>query len=182
MIVALKNLERHSMLFVGDLLTLTPDKPGPVNVDVGSLTKQEAFQILFNIKRGVLSTDDDLSALEGKLNIPPPGMQEKGPVGNPDLELKSLLSKSVNTVKKEASNLSIGKLRKLIEMEASSKKRKSLLAFLNNLNASHQKEVTSKIELAEKGPGREDLSPQVFLDDLPDVVESEEEDIDIPLP
>ena len=54
--LALQNLERHSMLFVGSKIVLTPENPGPILIDIDSLTKEEAYQVLYNIRMGVLTS------------------------------------------------------------------------------------------------------------------------------
>ena len=180
--VSLANLERHSMLFIGSI-SLTSENPGPVTVDVDSLSKEEAYQVLFNIKRGILSTDSSMDALEKKLSVEttpvqvaPTAVEEINP------ELKKLLNKRVNTIKKEAKELSVANLRKTLELEKNGKDRKSVVSFLEELYAKHAKEVTEKLKSMQNNSEKEGLDAQTFLDDLPDVVESNEEEIEFTLP
>ena len=70
--LALKDVDRHSMLFIGSQIVLTPDNPGPIAVNLDSLTKEEARQILLSVRMGVLSTEFNLEILESIENSPKP--------------------------------------------------------------------------------------------------------------
>ena len=180
--VSLANLERHSMLFIGSV-SLTSENPGPVSLDVDSLTKEEAYQFLFNIKRGVLSVTGDLNLLQNKLSIEKVVPKIKVPVvDEKDVELKKILSKRVNTIKKEVSGISISDLRKIMELEEEGKNRKSLNAFFGGLYATHTEQVAEKLKSMQNNSEKKELDAQTFLDDLPDVLELEEEEIEFTLP
>ena len=99
-----------------------------------------------------------------------------------DPELKKLLNKRVNTIKKEAKELSVADLRKTLELEKNGKDRKSVVSFLEELYAKHAEEVTEKLKSMQNNSEKEGLDAQTFLDDLPDVVESNEEEIEFTLP
>ena len=99
--VSLANLERHSMLFIGSI-SLTSENPGPVPVDVGLLSKEEAFQVMFNIRKGVLSAFGDLDALYDKLKVQEVVSSVKAPIINEkDVELKKILSKRIINITKD---------------------------------------------------------------------------------
>ena len=198
--LALKDVDKHSMLFIGSQIVLTPDNPGPVVVNLDSLTKEEAQQILFNIKLGVLSTELDLfesAALEKRAEI---GLVSQEATVSPvkkatkksddtelsprkkEVMLKKILAKKINVIKSEAATLPVSDLRKLIDIERSNKNRKGLLPVLIEMFASHTDQVTENLKKIEDNSEKQGLSPQTFLDDLPDVVELDEKEVDIPLP
>ena len=106
--VSLANLERHSMLFIGSSISLTPENPGPIFVNVNSLTNKEASQIMFNIRKGVLSTTGSLEDLHRKLNIsavqtPAPAVIKKPVKDDKGIEFRKILAKKIGTIKKEVS-------------------------------------------------------------------------------
>lgn len=180
--VSLANLERHSMLFIGSV-SLTSENPGPVTLDVDTLTKEEAFQVLFNIKKGVLSATGDLETLQSKLNIEQAAPKIKVPVADEkDDKLKKILSKRVNTIKKEVRDLNVSDLRKVMELEKEGKNRKSVNSFLEGLYATHAEQVAEKLKSMQNSSEKEGLDAQTFLDDLPDVLELEEEEVEFTLP
>jgi len=180
--VSLANLEKHSMLFIGSV-SLTSENPGPVTLDVDALTKEEAFQVLFNIKKGVLSATGDLNPLQSKLNVEQKPVEAKQVVEKKkDSKLTKLLSKSIATVKREASDLSPADLRKLLDLEQNNKNRKGLIGFLTNLNSRHTDEVAENLEKIKENSDKEGLTAQTFLDDLPDVLELEQEEVEFTLP
>ena len=93
--VSLANLERHSMLFIGSCISLTPENPGPVFIDVGELTQKEASQVMFNIRKGVLKATGDMSSLRNKLDIQTPvstpaPVAKKLAVKKKDVEFKKI--------------------------------------------------------------------------------------------
>ena len=191
--LALKDLEKHSILFIGKQISLTPENPGPVLIDIDSLTEKEAKQVLFNVRMGILSTEYDTALLEERLGlnkVEEPSQdqistpKEATPLTSPrkrEVRLKKILAKKINVIKKEASNLSVSELRELIELERTYKNRKSLLPFLVEMYGSHTDEVAQNLKAIEDNSEKQGLSPQTFLDDLPDVVESEGKEVEIPL-
>jgi len=70
-------------------------------------------------------------------------------------ELKALLEQSVNTIKRKATDLSVGRIRKLLELEVSSKNRKGLKTFLDEFLAKHAKSVLGSV-------GDEDTGEKLF--------------------
>ena len=184
--ISLANLERHSILFIGSSISLTPENPGPVFVDVGSLTEVEASQVMFNIRKGVLSATGSLDDLRGKLNAPavqrstPPA---KKPVkDNRGVEFRKILAKKIGTIKKEVSGFSVSDLKKLMDLEKKGKNRKRLNAYLGGLYQTHTEQVAKRIKSAQDNSGKAGLDTQTFLDDLPNVVESGEEKVEFTLP
>lgn len=174
-------------------LAWTFGEPGPHSVDVSKLSEAEARQLLYNIKRGVLKTDDS-SELEQLLDVAPrPNYTTPNevPLRKPPKiedaleedvkELKKILASTVATIKKESQKLRPGRLRKLLALEEEGKARKSVLSFLSELVASHTQSVTSAI-------GSIDLISQDRLKinelstQLTDIVESEVEEVTFNLP
>ena len=96
--------------------------------------------------------------------------------------LKKILAKKIKVIKSEAANLSVSDLRKLIDIERSNKNRKGLLPVLIEMFASHTDQVAENLKKVEDNSEKQGLSPQTFLDDLPDVVELEGKEVEIPLP
>jgi len=194
--LALKDVDKHSMLFIGSHIVLTPENPGPIAVNLDSLTKQEAEQILFNIRMGVLSTEFNLEILEKIASTKTEAQQGvftpvKAVASKVETELtprkkevilKKILAKKINVIKREASSLPVSDLRKLIDIERSNKNRKGLLPVLIEMFASHTDQVTENLKKIEDNSEKQGLSPQTFLDDLPDVVELDEKEVEIPLP
>ena len=123
--LALQNLERHSMLFVGSKIVLTPENPGPILIDIDSLTKEEAYQVLYNIRMGVLTSKDNLSALEKKLDVQavPAPVITNNKSNKKEIELNKLLAKRIATIKKEVSDFNVSDLKKVIDLEKSKKNR-----------------------------------------------------------
>jgi len=185
--ISLANLERHSILFIGSSISLTPENPGPVFVDVGSLTEKEASQVMFNIHKGVLSATGSLDDLRGKLNIqtvrtPTPAAVKKPVKDNRGIEFRKILAKKIGTIKKEVSGFSVSDLRKLMDLEKKGKNRKRLNAYLGGLYQTHTEQVAKRIKSAQDNSGKAGLDTQTFLDDLPNVVESGEEKVEFTLP
>ncbi|MAE81947.1 MAG: hypothetical protein CMB80_04370 [Flammeovirgaceae bacterium] len=178
--ISLANLERHSMLFIGSI-SLTPENPGPICVDVQSLSEKEAFQMMYNIKKGILSVTGDLVPLRNKLA---PEKEISGAIETveKDSNLMKLLNKKIATVRREASDLTPSEQRKLLELEKSHKNRKGLVGFLTNLQSRHLDEVSKNLEKVKENSDKEGLTAQTFLDDLPDVLELEQEEVELTLP
>lgn len=170
------------MLFIGSI-SLTPESPGPVTIDVETLTKQEAFQFLFNINKGVLTATGDLGLLESKLSVEVTTTKIETPVIDEiDASLKKILSKRISTIKKETASLSIADLKKVIKLEQKGKNRKSVINFLDGLYATHTEQVAKTLKSLQDNSGKGSLDAQTFLDDLPDVLELKEEEVEFTLP
>ena len=182
--LVLGNLEKYSMLFIGSQIALTPENPGPVVISVEDLSQKEAYQVLFNIQMGALSTNDNLDFLREKIG----GKQTSTPVvptktiKKKEVEFKKLLAKRITTVKSEVSQLNISDLKKIMELERLGKNRKKLVSFFDELYSSHTEQVATKLRTIENNSKKDGLTPQSFLDDLPDVLELEQEEVEIPLP
>ena len=181
--LALKDSEKHSMLFIGKQIALTPENPGPIAININSLSREEVQQVLFNVRMGILSTEFDLSLLEKRLGLKAEvkAIPKKTESTKKDTDLKKLLAKKIGVVKKEASELAVSDLRKLIDLEQSGKNRKSLVPFLSEMYSLHADQVASKLESLEKNSEKDELTAQSFLDDLPDVIESDSIEVDVPL-
>lgn len=133
-------------------------------IDVDQMPDEYKKQLLYNVNRGVLLTEDrqGLAALAGAMQPVTPVPQEQvpiqyqkvaqvvsTPVKDPikeDLKpLRTLLRQTVTTVKKEATTLSPGRLRKLLELEEDSKNRKSVVSFLKERLKQHEKAVAARV-------------------------------------
>ena len=180
--VSLANLERHSMLFIGSF-SLTAENPGPITMDIEALTREEAYQVMFNIRKGVLFAEGDLDLLQSKLNTTTTSTKIEAPVVNKiDAKLKKILSKRVSTIKKETVDLNISDLRKVMELEKEGKNRKTVVNFLDGLHATHTEQVAEKLKSMQNSSEKEGLDTQTFLDDLPDVLELKQEEVEFTLP
>ena len=169
-------------------------------IDVDQLPDPLKRQLLYNINRGVLLSNDEngLAALAGAMQPVTPVPQEqvpiqyqkvaeavRVPVKDPiqeDLKpLRALLRKTVATVKKESASYSVGKLRKLLELEKDGKNRKSVISFLKEYLEKHELSVVARV-----GPPDDDDSyktlDRLSIDprrstQVSDIVESEEEQV-----
>ena len=162
-------------------------------IDVDQLPDQYKQQLLYNVNRGVLETDDKkgLKALAQAMQPVTPIPQEQIPIKmgavtkmaksltvdpiKADLKpLRALLRQGVASVKKIACDLSPGRLRKLLELEMSLKKRKGVISFLEKLLDKHELSVTAAI-----GSGDDiifnQLDPHSRSTQVSDIVESDVE-------
>ena len=70
-----------------------------------------------------------------------------------------------------------------MELEQKGKNRKSVINFLDGLYATHTEQVAETLKSMQNNSEKESLDTQTFLDDLPDVLElEEEEEVEFTLP
>lgn len=194
----LANPDRAGFCKIGDHL-FTFDVPGPADVDVSKLSPEELSQFLYNYRRGVLACNDpdELTRVcEGSWSAAKsystPAERPLAPDKSPLLEdvvdpiredlkeLKALLQKGVNTVKREVRDLPVGRVRKLVELEIAGKNRKSLKAFLNELLAKHAKGVLGSVGDEDAGDSLAGVKP-LGSKQVTDVVDSEVEQVQVVL-
>lgn len=179
-----------SMIFIGSH-SFTFGDPGPKEIDLDELSPTELNQLIYNVRRGILTVDDKEALFEKGEKLPANSKKvatlEERPVTEAlptftseeaveeDLKgLRKLLKGSVATVQKEAKDLRSGQIRKLLELEKQGKDRVSLTLYLEELISKHSDAVT-------KAVGKEDL--QAFIPDVgnlsqvSDVVESEHKEV-----
>lgn len=180
--ITLANPDRVPMCFIGPY-RLTYEEPGPVDVDIDGLGPAEKRQLFFKIQRGVLTTEqrDKLHLLLPTPQLTKPVKPIATPEENDNKLLTKLLKKSVASVKKDAIELRLAQVRRLLILEEQSKNRKGLTKFLNELISKHQQEVMEEL-------GAEELDatqlPDIGLDEsqLSAVTDSEQEERTVPLP
>lgn len=196
--VALADRERQSMLFLGDPLNFTYDTPGPVTVDLDTLTLEQKNQLMYSCRIGALAVSDADALVQACAALPAASpsfttgheqpVEQVAPKNalegaEEDLDkLRELLDAHHSTVKKNVAMLRPAQIRTLLELEEAGKKRKSVLKFLNEVVARHSDSVTG--QLAEGGDLMDAPRCAVFQEDpqarstqITDVIESDEEEV-----
>lgn len=194
--ISLADKDKCSMLFLGNGLNFTYDEPGPVEVDLNTLTPDQRTQVYYHWKRGVLSvSDEDQLKSIYQQAAPPPAksyatttviQNEAQPVTQPqDIDealkartarLKTILRKKINAIKRDLHTLSGVELLELVELEKQTKNRQKLIELLNSYIIKTRQDVSKSV-------GTEDVGKSIFvpnaqaLDNSLDVVESEMEDV-----
>jgi hypothetical protein len=180
--------------------------PGPKELDLGLMDRDELNQLLYNIRKGTLKTKDkkDIKELVNltrglpassnqfvtpseaplKDDVPPEisldPIQEKRE--EEEKELKKILRGKVEQIKVSAQELDARQLRRMVEFEFSGKKRQSVIKFLEQLISIHQQSVQAQVGKtpleASKNQGElvKNLS-RVDLDNISEVVESDVEQV-----
>lgn len=134
------------------------------DIDVGELPDEYKKQLLYNVNRQVLMTDDreGLASLSGSLQKNTPVPQEqiplkasqvaqkaaaivKDPIKEDLKPFRTLLRQTVATVKKEANGYNPSQLRKLLDLERENKNRKSVVNFIAEKLAQHEMSVIDSI-------------------------------------
>lgn len=174
------NLEKQFFFTLFNRFTLTEESPS-VEIDPNILTTNEINSLMFNLRKGVLK--GDLSLLTP---IPVKKIeQRREPIV--DNSLSNLLTRPLNFIKKTLPILSLKEIKILIEIERKGKTRESVLALCEQILQKHQESVTNKITedvLAAAQFNKTDFfngMPLVNLDNIGDVLESEETKVTIPL-
>lgn len=183
------NTEKCSFCQIGPFLFIPNSEDH--EIDVNELSDEYKKQLLYDLRRGMLFSNDreGLSELNKSMQPVTPTPVEMKPVSNESVvkavkesedrikeniqPLKNLLRQTVATVKKEAANFSVGKLRKLLELEKETKNRKSVVSFLAEKLEQHEKSVTKTVS---NGDGKPVRIPDPFRREstqVSDVVESE---------
>ena len=165
------------------------------DVSVVGLPEDLAKQLLYNVRRGTLRTDD-MEALKHLADVPvaTPSLMPAAaiPIRTEDVTdnmestidknrkaLKKVLTGTIPSVKKESAEFRLGSIRKLLELEKEGKNRKKLIAFFEARMTAHTQEVTD-------AKGGEDLEATdaiqsaLLSTQLTDIVVSEEEEVIVP--
>jgi len=177
--------------------TFTYDEPGPHEIDVESLPLDQRNQLLYNCRRRVLACSEPEELVKLCEAVMPAAKSYATPAEKPvkatqppqidevvdpfeeDLkQLRAMLQLGVNKIKKQAKDLPVGRVRKLLELEANRKNRKSLKAFLNDILAKHAEGVLDSVGDEDTG---EKFTPvgvgNIGSKQVTDVVESELEQV-----
>jgi len=190
--VSLANKEKYSMLFLGEGLNFTYDEPGPIAVDLPSLSTEQRTQLYFNWKRGVLAVDNEeelKSAVAAQAPVPASCFAHPLPVSPQAIptsidealkaresKLKALLKEKIDIIKKEIPGLSAVELRALLAIEKKTKKRQKLMSLINDF-------ITKRFQTVSNAVGTQDVGQSIFnpnaqtLDNSLDVVESDMEEV-----
>lgn len=187
------NVEKSPFCTIGPYSFTYGEPEHEVLVD--ELSEELKKQLLYNIRREVLKTDDK-QAVRDLADVPVsiPGLVPANviPIRPADViesmedtidknrkALKKILLSPIPSVKKEASVMRLGNLRRLMELEIEGKNRKKLISFFEKKLSAHTAEVTD-------AKGIEDMDPddRVRVDQLStqltDVIVSEEKKLAIP--
>lgn len=196
----LLNKEKHGMLFIEGLDPLTYDDPGPVDIDVKSLTPRQFQQLSYNLLRGAIAVDkpEELGHYarerfkqpveEGKVQqptAPAPKKEITEVIEEQEEDLKSLLTKNISSIKKNVPVLTPGQTKKLLELEKAGKNRKSLVQFLEEASKAFEDAVANKfgeggIDLeAHAGLVKGGLGLGKYSQNVTDVVDSDVEEVTI---
>lgn len=177
--------------------TFTYDEPGPHEIDVESLPLDQRNQLLYNCRRQVLACSEPERLVELCEAVMPAAKSYSTPAEKPitpntapqidevvdpieeDLkELKAMLQLGVHKIKKQARDMPVGRVRKLLELEGKDKNRKSLTSFLNEILAKHAENVLDSVGTEDAG---QKFTPvgvqQIGSKQVTDVVESELEQV-----
>lgn len=183
--------ERAGMCIIDNKYFFNYDNPGPVQIDLSTLTPAGIRQCVYNINRGILvgeNTDQLQELVNAQLpppttpNAPAPRQvpvrprQEIDPakaIEDDMKQLKNLLRSSQETVMKEAVNFRAARLRRLRELEEEGQARAGVLTFINTLLTDYQSAVSSAV--GDEDVGDKTFAPGVKLasTQVSDVVESE---------
>lgn len=189
------NQEKNVMFSLPGKLLLTGDKPVQ-DIDISSLTDKEKIALVFNHQRGVVKVEDVATIQKSitpkqekpKVQLAPitKGQLFQAKVEEERRELSSLLSKPLNTLKKELPLLSPGKLSKLRGLELTGKNRSSILSVIDSLLEKHEKSVTSKVGKVSASTSVDNKElykgmDSLQLDNITDVVESEVTTVEVPI-
>lgn len=158
MIVVSLNTDRHPMCFVGKYM-FNFNEPGPVKIKVDKLSKNEINQFVYNYRCGILSIENVDELLNNAAGLPATSnkfktskeapIQQKIPsrdiIEQDESTLKKLLREKIEDIKDTVAVMSPSKIRKLIELENSTKKRKKLLKYLQEILEQHTNSVKNTV-------------------------------------
>ncbi len=197
--------ERGSMVQIGNMRFTFLD-PGPKEVDLYQLDKPRLNQLLYNLRKGVLRTNDkeemrELLELTDQLpasrrlystpeevpidnNTPPKFEVDKAflKIEEEERQIKKLLRGKVEVIQKDLVDLTSSQLRKLVDLEVLGKARASVIKFAEDLIVKEQLRVQQVVGTTpmNAAQNQEDLTrglKRVNLDNLTDVVESDTEQV-----
>ena len=189
----LLNKEKTALLMIGKT-AWTYDEPGPTEIDLNSISQLELNQIVYNCRRGYLFCGDPEALMALIETVRPPRSAQvpvpvvpapvipRKPIKTKNIfkddihDLKKLLKSTVSSIKKDVCDLPVSKVRKLLALEKSGKKRKSLISLFNEIITKHQSSVQGVV-------GDKDVGKHIYpigvsgigSPNVSDIVESEEE-------
>lgn len=156
------NERKASMLSIGKLY-FTFASPGPHDIDIEIMDKPQLNQLLYNIRKGTLTTTESMQRLlelteelpaaskrfatpnEQPLKMADQVLEPQGRLEEDLKELKKILSGNVQTVKKAAGDMAPARVRKLLEIELNMKKRASVIQHLEKIINDHIQLVTQQL-------------------------------------
>jgi hypothetical protein len=164
------------------------------DVDIDALTPELRKQFLYNLKRGVLTSEgkaiEELSEAEAQPasveipvkvpRAPQPIMSDTERLKEDLKSLRSLLNLNISSIKAEAINFRVARLRKLLELERTGKNRKGLVAFLDDILEDHNSTVLEVIGDNDV-IGQHSEDPIAASTQVTDIVESDEEELTLSL-
>lgn len=187
------NSDKHPFFFIGKILSLSMNDPGPKEIDITKISPQELNQIVYGIKSGAITSDESINLTTNYSTPNQVPIKQVVSENDTSLEkevedLKKLLAGSPALVKKNLIEIkSLRHLKKLLKLEQEDKARPIVINAIQSLLDYHTNKVSEAI-------GKEDVLATtvdnkksilegtrglVNLDNLTDVVESEIEKITI---
>jgi hypothetical protein len=190
------NTDKASLLFISGLPNLTVDEPGPIDVNVDTLTRQQAGQLLMSVNLGKVTTDVDFLELFKQKFVSPevlakmlvkPAPKVLPPIEEKEFSVleklvadkerwKNLLSQSIPSIKKQLPSFSSTELLSIKNVETNGKKRARVLEALDQLIDKFFAEVKANI------PDAPPLPDEPYSTNVSDVVESNVENVTFTIP
>ena len=197
--VSLVDRDKVSMIFLGDPLNFTYDTPGPVTVELESLSEAQKNQLIYNWRRGVLMVDNPeelksacemLPAASPKFSTP-----TEQPIGKPKdpivtmaeeaettrAKLRALLKEKMPVIKAQVAHMPVNRVKLLLALEQKWKKRKAVISMFEELINKHAQTVIGIV-------GQDDVGGKVFdpkaeaLDKDQEVLDYESEEVTFNIP
>jgi len=165
------NTNQTPFVFVPGVHDFTFSDPGPIDVNLKDLTEEQFNQLLSQVRRGHLVSDNPKGFQTFRKEKTTPIFKEKE-VSTEEI-LAKLLRENVSTLKKKIPELNTSWIQKLLEIEISGKNRKSVVQLCQTILQKHQAEVAAAVK---SGISIEDLAKDS------NVVDSEEKTVEVQLP
>jgi len=192
----------------GTGISLSFENAGPIDVDVNTLNKAQKQLVLQAIRLGIVKSPTPQELLDPTIrtsspetimpsksynkteSIKPAQVEERvfSRLDERVKTVKGILNKPLGTIKKELPKKSLTELRILQQEEKAAKKRKTILSAIEKLIDTLQLEVSRSIGGKDLEVDAKDVAKKTekelkgsYLDNLTDVVESDEEEITIKL-
>jgi hypothetical protein len=162
------------------------------NIDVNQVSDEYKKQLLYGVNMGTLLSSDEkgLAALSSAMQPTTPIPQEQVPIKYQEVSklvqtvvkdpiredlkpLRTLLRKTVATIKKESAEYNPSRLRKMLNLEEDQKKRKSVIQFLEERLDQHARSVAAMIPGEDQGTVHQNDS-LARSTQITNIVESEE--------
>lgn len=151
------NVDKCSMIFIGPL-SLNFNDPGPIEIDLESLSDKEIRQLIYGHQCGDLFVDnlEELISVISKKQSEQRVEVQKQTVIQKKFEprdiiekdialLKKLLREKIEDIKDAVAVMSPSKIKKLLELERVSKNRKSLITYLEDIYTEHVMSVKKNV-------------------------------------